>query len=77
MDKTFTYQELQKFNGKNGNPAYVSYKGVVYDVTESELWKNGRHQNLHSAGDDLTTTFARAPHGMDVFDRVKIVGKLA
>ncbi len=77
MDKTFSYQELQKFDGKNGNPAYISYKGVVYEVTESELWRSGRHQNLHDAGDDLTNSFDQAPHGIDVFDRVKVVGKLA
>lgn len=76
MDKTFTYQELRKYNGKNGNPVYISYKGVVYDVTGLELWKTGRHQNLHDSGDDLTNDFARAPHGEDVFERATVVGKL-
>ncbi|TKJ40356.1 cytochrome B5 [candidate division LCP-89 bacterium B3_LCP] len=78
MDKTFTYQELQKYNGKDGNPAYVSYKGTVYDVTESDLWKNGRHQNLHDAGDDMSLLIDQAPHGVEVFERelVKEVGKL-
>ncbi|MGM0623585.1 MAG: cytochrome b5 domain-containing protein, partial [Campylobacterota bacterium] len=28
-----TLNELQKHNGKNGNKAYIAYKGVVYDVT--------------------------------------------
>ena len=46
MEKTFTYQELQQYNGKNGNPAYIAYKGTVYDVTGSDLWKDGRHQNI-------------------------------
>lgn len=77
MDKTFTYQELLKHNGKNGARAYICFRGVIYDVTDSDLWKSGRHQNLHDAGDDLTTTFERAPHGTDVFERVKEVGKLA
>ncbi len=76
MEKIFTYQELQEYNGQNGKPIYVAYKGVVYDVTDSDLWKTGRHQNLHDAGDDLTNEFARAPHGVDVFERVKVVGKL-
>jgi predicted heme/steroid binding protein len=76
MEKTFTYQELQKYNGQNGNPVYVAYKGLVYDVTDSDLWKTGRHQNLHDSGDDLTNEFAQAPHGVEVFERVKVVGKL-
>ncbi|HDH57608.1 MAG TPA: cytochrome B5 [Bacteroidetes bacterium] len=76
MDKTFTYQELQKYNGKNGQPVYIAYQGVVYDVTGSDLWKSGRHQNLHDAGDDLTNFLNQAPHGEDVFERYPAVGKL-
>ena len=79
MDRTFTYQELQEYNGQNGKPAYIAYNGTVYDVTESDLWKDGRHQNLHDAGDDMSTELDRAPHGIDVFERdeIKVVGKLA
>ncbi len=76
MDKTFTYQELRKFNGKNGQPIYVAYNGLIYDVTASDLWKTGRHQNRHDSGDDLSTVFASAPHGVEVFDHVPVVGKL-
>ena len=76
MDKIITYQELQKFNGRNGNPAYISFKGVVYDVSGSDLWKTGRHQNMHDAGDDLTDTINRAPHGESVLEKYPVVGKL-
>jgi predicted heme/steroid binding protein len=76
MEKTFTYQELMEYNGQGGKPAYVAYKGVVYDVSDSDLWINGKHQNRHDAGDDLSNDFMQAPHGEDVFERVKIVGKL-
>lgn len=31
--KTFTPNELAKYNGQNGQPAYVAYKGIVYDVS--------------------------------------------
>ncbi len=76
MEKEFTYQELQKNDGKNGNPAYISHKGIVYDITESELWRTGRHQNLHDAGDDHTTNLDLAPHGEEMLKRFPVVGKL-
>jgi predicted heme/steroid binding protein len=41
--KKFTLSELSKFNGKNGRPAYVGYKGKVYDVTQSSQWSDGDH----------------------------------
>jgi len=61
--------DLQQFNGKDGEKAYVSYKGKVYDVTDSRLWKNGRHVNKHEAGMDLSEALEAAPHGADVLDR--------
>ena len=36
--KTFTTSQIAEFNGKNGKPAYIAYKGVVYDVAESSHW---------------------------------------
>lgn len=76
MDKTFLYQELRKYNGRNGQPVYVAYKGVIYDVTGSDLWNTGRHQNRHDAGDDHTGIFPQAPHGEEVFQKFPVVGKL-
>ncbi|PLX71458.1 MAG: cytochrome b5 [Denitrovibrio sp.] len=68
--------DLQKFSGKDGEKAYVSYKGKVYDVTESRLWKNGRHVNKHEAGMDLSEAMESAPHGMDVLERFEHVDTL-
>ena len=73
--KKFTIQELSQFNGKNGNPAYVGYKGKVYDVTESYQWGEGEHLG-HMAGKDLTDQIEIAPHGEDVMERMKKVGVL-
>ena len=50
MERVFTREELKQFEGKNGNPVYVAYKGEVYDVSESELWKDGLHWYEHTAG---------------------------
>ena len=74
--KVFTAKDLAKYNGKNGKPAYVAYKGKVYDVTNSFLWKDGRHQVLHSAGTDLTHEIEQAPHSGDTLAKFPVVGIL-
>jgi predicted heme/steroid binding protein len=75
-EKQFTIEELKEYNGKNGKPAYIAYKGKVYDVTDDYLWTDGEHQSEHSAGTDLTEKMSLAPHMEDVLDRVKLVGIL-
>ena len=47
--RKFTLDELRHFDGKNGRPAYVGYKGKVYDVTGSDQWIDGDHMG-HMAG---------------------------
>lgn len=72
----FTMDELSKFNGKNGKPAYIAFKGKVYDVTGSSQWMDGDHLG-HEAGQDLTMALDIAPHGEEVLEKVKVVGVLA
>jgi predicted heme/steroid binding protein len=72
--KVFTKEQVAQYNGKNGKPAYVIYKGKVYNVSASFLWKDGTHQVLHSAGVDLTNAFEQAPHGGDVLEKFPVVG---
>jgi predicted heme/steroid binding protein len=74
--KTFSVDELNSFNGKNGKPAYVAVKGKVYDVTESSFWLAGDHLG-HGAGMDLTEEMEIAPHGEEVMEKMKVVGILA
>ncbi|MDH5450186.1 MAG: cytochrome B5 [Candidatus Bathyarchaeota archaeon] len=74
--KEFTEEELAQYDGKNGNLAYVSYKGKVYNVTGSFLWKEGTHQVFHRAGVDLTDALEQAPHGGEVLDKFPVVGIL-
>jgi predicted heme/steroid binding protein len=73
--RKFTLDELGKFDGKEGRPAYVAYKGKVYDVTESSQWIEGVHIG-HAAGEDLTEPMEIAPHSEDVMERMKVVGVL-
>jgi predicted heme/steroid binding protein len=75
-EKKFTLEELAKFNGRNGNPAYIGFKGKVYDVSYSSFWLDGDHLGAHQAGKDLTAEMDIAPHGPENIDRVKLVGAL-
>ena len=74
--KEFTKEELALYNGKNGKPAYIAYKGKVYDVSTSFLWKDGNHQVLHEAGVDLTEAMEHAPHGEEALERFHVIGIL-
>ena len=76
QSKKFTLEELAKNDGKNGNPAYIAFKGKVYDVTDSAFWLSGEHLNAHDAGKDLTAEMDLAPHGPENLDRVKLIGEL-
>lgn len=72
MDK----DELKKHDGRDGRPAYVAYKGKVFDVSASAKWKDGGHMGRHKAGEDLTDFIAMAPHGEDVLKRFQEAGAL-
>lgn len=73
--KKFSVDELRGFDGKNGKPAYVGYKGKVYDVSDSDQFLEGDHMG-HTAGLDLTMEMEIAPHADDVMEKMKIVGVL-
>lgn len=67
LQKTFTAAELARYNGRNGQPAYVAADGLVYDVTGSPLWAAGKHSmcNIDStAGKDLTSALNQSPPNM-------------
>lgn len=72
--RQFSEKELRKYNGQDGNPAYIAYKGQVYDVTSSKLWKNGSHFKKHFAGYDLTEEISKAPHSEEVFENYTPIG---
>lgn len=75
-ERIFTLEELSTFDGNNGRPAYVAVDGIVYDLTDSGAWKNGRH-NGFTAGKDLTEEIKEvSPHGVKNLEGISIVGKL-
>jgi predicted heme/steroid binding protein len=68
-------RQLSLHNGVDKQEIWISYKGFVYDVSESRLWKNGKHYE-HWAGQDLTDELPDAPHTEKVFERFVCIGVL-
>jgi predicted heme/steroid binding protein/uncharacterized membrane protein len=74
--REFTLKELQEFDGREGRPAYLVFKGRVIDVSASQLWPQGRHMASHRAGGDVTPELDAAPHGPEMLERFPQVGIL-
>lgn len=71
-EKTFTLSELSKYNGENGNPAYVAVDGNVYDL--SSVFQAGKHYS-HYAGKELTSAFY-SYHIKSALSKYPMVGKI-
>lgn len=72
---TYTRWQLALRNGQEKPEIWVAYQNIIYNVTSSKLWKNGKHYE-HWAGQDLTEEMAEAPHSQKVFGRFKACGLL-
>ena len=73
---TYTKSQLALRNGQDMPDIWVAYKGIIYDLGDSNLWYNGTHYE-HWAGQDLTEELDEsAPHSERVFERFKAVGSL-
>ena len=70
-----TKAQLALRNGQDREEVWVSYQGLVYDVSKSRLWRKGQHYE-HWAGQDLTHELPEAPHTEKVFEKFKIIGQL-
>jgi predicted heme/steroid binding protein len=73
--KVYTPSQLALRNGQDKPEIWCAYKGLIYDVSLSKLWRNGKHYE-HWAGQDLTAEIGDAPHTENVFDKFEVVGKL-
>lgn len=72
----YTHEELSRFDGSEKRPAYIAYRGKIYDVSSSKLWVEGNHVRKHLAGNDLTEALRTAPHGEDKIFQMPLVGEL-
>jgi len=70
-----TLSELATYNGRNGQPAYVAFKGVVYDVSALSNWRSGSHHGI-KAGTDITDVFGKSPHAKSIFKLAVVIGDL-
>ncbi|MBZ4664048.1 MAG: cytochrome [Caloramator sp.] len=71
-----TKDELLKFDGSNGNPAYVAIDGIIYDVTKNRTWLDGVHFGL-VAGRDLTDEINSCHDNKEaILSKLTPVGKL-
>lgn len=77
-ERTVSLLELRRNSGERGSRKFVAHAGIVYDVTDCPKWRLDMHENLHFAGQDLTSELPDAPHKEDVFMRpcVKVIGRL-
>jgi predicted heme/steroid binding protein len=65
---------LTEYDGKEGRPAYFVFNNKLFDASESKMWRSGVHMGRHHAGTDLSSAMADAPHGTEVFERIKKIG---
>ncbi len=72
-NKIFDPTTLTAFDGKNGNPVFIAFRGKVYDVSGLKLWKTGIHMKHHS-GADLTDAIGKAPHSEEKLESAPVVG---
>ena len=72
---TLTLDELKMYDGTNGNPAYIAYDGVIYDVTNDPNWSSGSHGG-NMAGTDITEKLNNVSHGTSKLNTLKAVGKI-
>jgi predicted heme/steroid binding protein len=72
---TYTRAQLALRNGQDKPQVWVAYKGLIYDVGRSRLWRDGKHYE-HWAGQDLTEELKDAPHTDSVFEKFTVTGRL-
>lgn len=71
----YTRAQLALRNGQDKPQVWVAYKGLIYDVGRSRLWRDGKHYE-HWAGQDLTDELKDAPHTDSVFEKFTVTGRL-
>lgn len=74
--KEYSRSQLALRNGQDKEDIWCAYKGIIYNVSSSRLWRNGHHYE-HWAGQDLTKELGDAPHTDKVFEKFEVVGRLA
>ena len=74
--KEYTRAMLALRNGRDREEIWIALDGLIYDVTDSRLWREGQHYE-HWAGQEMDKELEDAPHNKEVVEKFKIVGRLA
>ena len=65
---------LENYNGQEGMPAYIAVNGIVYDISESDEWKNGKYLGV-KAGIDLSEELSNeSGEILKVLAKFKVIG---
>jgi predicted heme/steroid binding protein len=73
--KEYSLSDLAQRDGKQSKETWVAYEGLIYDVSSSKLFKEGKHFFVR-AGQDLTSELPNAPHTKSVLEKFPLIGKL-
>jgi len=74
--KAYSKQQLALRNGQEMDVIWCAYKGIIYDLSVSKRWMEGKHYE-HWAGQDLTEELKDAPHEEWVFQKFNKIGVLS
>lgn len=75
-ERLFSIEELAKYDGKEGRPAYVAVEGIIYDVTNNRTWAAATHFGL-VAGKNHSQEFASCHAGQQsILQTLPVVGRL-
>lgn len=75
QNKEFTLEELSKYDGSDGNPAYVAIEGIVYDLSNQPTWVSGKHFGL-TAGKDLSAQYKSCHKMSSIINNLPKIGVL-
>jgi predicted heme/steroid binding protein len=76
-DRSFTPQELARYDGEDGHQCLVAVDGEVYLIEGFDMWKEGEHTpsgGRAHCGVDLTDVIDESPHGKSKLRLLKQVG---
>ena len=73
--KEYTLHQLALRNGRDREEVWIAVEGLIYDVTESRLWREGQHYE-HWAGQEMDEELEEAPHTRRVLEKFKVVGSV-
>ena len=68
--------ELALYNGKDGNQAFISVDGIIYDVTDYPNWLDGENEAQYHGKDITEEIETLTPEGRAILDDLPIVGEL-